>query len=168
MHKRSSIIAGVIMIAVGALFLLINLFPALAERINLAQQWPLIVVAVGVFFLLGALMGNPELAIPGMIVSGIGGILYYQNATGNWASWAFVWALIPGFAGLGTVISGLLGHRRGHSLREGGRMIVVSAVLFAVFGAFFNGFGSLGRYWPVLLILIGLWMLVLNFLNRRG
>ena len=94
------------------------------------------------------------------IVTGIGGILYVQNRTGAWASWAYVWALIPGFVGIGLLIAGTLGHKRRKSWREGGRLIVISAVLFLVFGAFFNGLGVIGQYWPVLLIGLGLWQLL--------
>ena len=65
------------------------------------MSWPLIVVAVGAGLLvLGLLVGAPEMAIPAVIVGGIGGILYYQNLSGNWASWSYLWTLIPGFSGL--------------------------------------------------------------------
>ncbi len=162
MERRGAIIGGTIMIAVGLLFLSLQLFPELANQLDIGSQWPLIVVGVGGLFLVGALLGTPPLAVPGSIVAGIGGILYYQNLTGAWATWAFVWALIPGFAGIGTVIMGLLGQRRSKNLREGGRTILVSLIMFLLFGAFFNGLGDLGRYWPVILIVIGGWLVVKN------
>lgn len=160
MEKRSSIIGGLILILVGSLFLLLQLVPGLAEQVDMARQWPLIIVAVGGFFLLAALLGTPPLAIPGSIVGGIGGLLYYQNLTGNWDSWAYAWALIPGFVGIGIFLMNLLQGRLKHGLHEGGSLMVISAIMFVVFGAFFNGLGGLGRYWPVLLILAGGWMLV--------
>lgn len=166
MHKRSSIVAGLIMILVGALFLLINLFPNVAARLDVARQWPLIIVALGGLFLLGALLGTPPLAMPGSIVTGIGGILYYQNLTGNWASWAYIWTLIPGFVGIGIILTNLLGARTRSQFREGGRLLVISAVLFVIFSAFFNGLGGLGQYWPVLLILAGVWLLFRNRFRR--
>jgi hypothetical protein len=158
MHKRSSIIVGIILILVGVLFLLAQLFPSLAINLNISQQWPLIIVSVGGLLLLSALLGTPSLAIPGSIVAGIGGILYVQNLTNTWDSWAYIWTLIPGFVGIGMLISGLLGHRRRSMWREGSRLLLISFVLFFVFAAFFNGLGSFGRYWPVLLIVAGLWM----------
>ncbi len=159
MHKRSSIIVGTILILVGVLFLVVQLFPGLAINLDIGNQWPLIVVSVGVLLLLSAFMGTPALAIPGSIVSGIGGILYVQNLTNSWSSWSYVWTLIPGFVGIGLLLAGLLGHQRVTSWREGSRLLLISAVMFVIFGAFFNGLGGLGQYWPVLLIGLGLWML---------
>lgn len=160
MHKQSSIIIGAILILVGIFLLAAQFFPGLTANLNISQQWPLIVVAVGALLLLSAFLGTPPLAIPGSIVTGIGGVLYVQNLTGAWASWAYVWALIPGFVGIGLLIAGTLGHERGTSLREGGRLILISGVMFLIFGAFFNGLGGIGRYWPVLLIGLGLWQLL--------
>ena len=160
MHKHSSIIVGTILIIIGVLFLLAQFFPNLIPNFDMSQQWPLIVVAVGALLLISAPFGTAELAIPGSIVTGIGGILYVQNVTNSWASWAYVWALIPGFVGIGLLIAGSLGHERRKSWREGGRLIVISSVLFVVFGAFFNGLGSIGQYWPILLIGLGLWQLL--------
>jgi hypothetical protein len=95
MHKRSSIVVGTILILVGILFLLVQFFPGLAASLDISTQWPLIIVGVGGLLILSAFLGTPKLAIPGSIVTGIGGILYVQNLTGAWDSWAYVWALIP-------------------------------------------------------------------------
>ncbi len=160
MHKRSSIIIGTILILVGLLFLVIQLFPGLAFNLDIGRQWPLIIVSVGLLLILGAVFGSPALAIPGSIVSGIGGILYVQNLTNTWSSWAYIWTLIPGFVGIGLVLAGLLGYQRRASWREGSRLLLISFILFLIFGAFFNGLGGLGRYWPVVLIVLGLWMLL--------
>lgn len=159
MHKRSSIIVGTILILVGLLFLLVQFFPSLAIGLDISQQWPLIIVSIGGLLILSAIFGSPTMAIPGSIVTGIGGILYVQNLANTWDSWAYIWTLIPGFAGAGLILSGLLGHRRRTAWREGARLLLISLTLFLIFGAFFNGLGALGRFWPVLLIGIGLWML---------
>lgn len=168
MHKRSSIVVGTILILVGVLFLLAQFFPGLTAVLDISLQWPLIIIAVGGLLLLSAFLGTPTLAIPGSIVTGIGSILYVQNLTDAWDSWAYAWALIPGFVGIGLVLAGLLGHNRRASWREGSRLIVISAALFLIFGAFFNGLGGLGRYWPVLLIGLGLWLLLPNRKRRRS
>jgi hypothetical protein len=99
-------------------------------------SWPLIVIGVGAAFLLfGAGTSAVGLVIPGSIVLGIGCLLYVQNLTGWWASWAFAWALIPGFTGLG-----LYGFDRLTGASEGLKtatkvLLAVSAVLFLVFAA---------------------------------
>jgi hypothetical protein len=38
--------------------------------------------------------------------------------------------------------------------------------MFAIFGSAFGGENLLGLYWPVLLILFGLWLLVSAILRR--
>ncbi len=88
MQKRGSIIVGTILILVGALFLLAQIFPSIAINLDIGRQWPLIIVTVGGLFIVSAFLGTPPLAIPGSIVAGIGMILYVQNLTGTWSSWA--------------------------------------------------------------------------------
>lgn len=161
MKTRSSIVGGLIMIVVGVLFLLLQMFPSLGHLFDMAQLWPLIIVAVGVFFLLGAVGGTPPLAIPGAIVGGIGMILYYQNLTGHWESWSYVWALIPGFVGVGLIAAGVLGRQR-RQVVEGRRLMLISLALFVVFAFFFTGFGQIGQFWPVALIGVGVWLLLGN------
>ena len=56
MKNRGSIVGGLILILVGALFLLLQAFPNLAAQFDPELQWPLLIVAVGVLFLLGALL----------------------------------------------------------------------------------------------------------------
>lgn len=159
MQKRSSIVGGLIMILVGAFFLLLQFSPTLAGQIDFTRQWPLFIMGLGIFFLLSALLGTPPLAIPGSVMTGLGVILYYQNATGDWASWSYIWTLIPGFVGIGTIVMGILGRKGKHNMREGLRLITVSLVMFVVFWAFFHGLGMIGRFWPVLLIMVGVWLL---------
>ena len=158
--RTSSIIAGLILILVGLFFLLLPFFPDLADSINIADLWPLIIVGVGSLFLLGALLGTPDLAIPGTIIAGIGLMLYYQNANDAWETWAYSWALIPGFVGVGIVIQEALKGRARKGLREGGQLIIISLVLFAVFGAFLGGLLNFTTVAALVLIGIGLWQLV--------
>ena len=159
MEKRGSIIGGIILILLGIFFLLLQFFPGLADLFNLSQQWPLIIVGAGVLFLFGALFGNPSLSVPGVIISGTGLILYYQNSTGDWSSWAYIWSLYPVFVGLGLLMMHTLQGNWRQGIREGGSLVLIGIVLFVVFAGFFNGFGGIGRFWPVLIILGGLWLL---------
>ena len=165
MEKRGSIIGGLILILVGALFLLLQAFPELAAQFDPEHQWPFIIIAVGLLFLVGAVLGTASLAVPGAIIGGIGGLLYYQNLSGNWGSWAYAWALIPGFVGLGLILMGLLDRQKRSSIRDGVRLIFISLILFAIFGGFLGGFYGLRQFWPLLLILAGIWML---WRNRSG
>ena len=109
-HRRTNLLGGIVLILVGGILLAAQLFPGLGLTLNITFSWPLILVGVGIFlFLLGLLVNEPGMAVPACIVAGIGGILYYQNETGDWASWAYAWALIPGFVGVGTILAGLFG-----------------------------------------------------------
>jgi hypothetical protein len=153
---------GVILIALGALFLLARAAPDLFGWSG-ASAWPLIIVGVGILLLLiGAATGAAGMAVPAAIVGGIGVLLFWQNATGNWQSWAYAWTLIPGFVGVGTLVAGLL-EGNSQTVQGGLWLIVISLILFAIFSAimapFVGGPIFLGRYWPVLLILLGLLLL---------
>lgn len=161
--RRTSLIGGMVLILFGALFLILQLIPGLYVWFS----WPWIIIGVGVFLLvIGSATGEPDMAIPACIVGGIGALLYYQDLTGDWDSWAYAWTLMPGFVGLGIFLSGLLGGKR-ESLREGGWLILISLGLFAAFGSFFGAIGLVGDYWPVLLILLGLLLLIRPLLRSR-
>jgi len=155
-RTRTNLILGILLILAGVYFVLVNVVPGFADIIGITFSWPVIVMLVGAGLLvIGLLTGAPDMAVPAFIVAGIGGILYYQNTTGNWGSWAYMWTLIPGFTGLGMLAAWLFGDRKKHTLRSSLDSIVTSFVLFVVFGAFFGAFRNLGPYWPVLLIVAG-------------
>ena len=160
-NRRGSLVIGLILILLGGLFLLGQLLPDLQSWVNLEFSWPWIIIGVGLLFLLaGLIAGVPDLAVPAAIIGGIGGLLYWQNQTGNWGSWAYAWTLIPGFVGVGIILAGLLGKRPGKAFQEGLNVIIVSLVLFAIFSSFLGGRNIFGPYWPVLLIVLGLWLLI--------
>ncbi len=156
--NRGSIVGGVILILVGLFFLLLPLFPNVSANLDIEQQWPLIIVAIGGLFLLGALMGAPGLAIPGSIIAGLGLLMYYQNMNDAWETWAFAWALIPGFVGIGIVIARALKGEARRGVREGSGLIIISIVLFFVFGSFLGGGFSFGLVLALFLIGFGLWL----------
>jgi hypothetical protein len=165
--NRGSIVGGVILILVGLFFLLLPLFPNVSANLDIEQQWPLIIVAIGGLFLLGALIGAPGLAIPGSIIAGLGLLMYYQNTNDAWETWAFAWTLIPGFVGVGTFLSQALDGNFRQGLRDGGRLIVISLIMFIIFGSIFGEFGSLSFAWAIGLIALGLWILARNLILDR-
>jgi hypothetical protein len=164
--RRFALVFGVVLILLGILFLAGQILPGLWGWVG-ELTWPLIVVGVGVLLLvIGVAANAPGMAVPACIVGGIGCLLYWQNATGDWASWAYAWALIPGFVGVGTILMGLWSGQ-GKPVREGAWTVLVSLILFAIFGSFFGGLFGLGKYWPVLLILLGLLSLGQYFFRQR-
>lgn len=162
--KRTSIVGGILLILVGATLLVAQIHP----DFNIQFSWPWIVIFVGLFlFSMGAAIGEPGMVVPACIVGGIGGILYYQNTTGHWESWSFLWTLIPGFVGVGIVLMNLLRGEGAQALREGGMLVLISLTLFAIFGSFLGAVGLVGDYWPVLLILLGVLILIRPVLFSR-
>jgi hypothetical protein len=165
-QSRGNLVIGLILILMGAWFLALQFVPGLGNYVNLS--WPLIIIGVGVVLLLFAVLGGvPSLAVPACIVGGIGGLLYWQNTTENWESWAYAWTLIPGFVGLGILIASLLGAETREGARGGLGLMLISLVLFLVFGSFFGAFGFIGPYWPVLLILLGALLFIRSLLGYR-
>ena len=164
-RTRSNLAIGLILVLVGAYFLGRQFFPDFV--LFRTVTWPMIVIGVGALLLvLGLLSGQPGMAVPAAVVGGIGGLVYFQNATGNWESWAYAWTLIPGFAGLGGLLAALLGDNPRQSVRWGINSILTSLVLFAIFYTIFSGKG-LGIYWPVLVIVLGVWLLIQALIRRR-
>ena len=167
-RRRTGLVGGTLLILLGLWFLLVQLVPGFEGLLNLEFSWPLFVIAAGfVLLVLGLVVGEPGMAVPACIVGGIGVLLYYQNATGNWASWAYAWTLIPGFAGVGAILAGALGDKPRQSVRDGLNLIVISAVMFVIFSSFLGGQNLLGPYWPVLLILLGLWFLIQPLFRKK-
>src|SRR5437879_1309895 len=82
---------GAGLIVVGALFLLVEAGGFYLPAVSWRHLWPLFVVIPGVLMLLGALQGRPRsagLAVPGSVITMVGLVLLYQNATNHWQSWA--------------------------------------------------------------------------------
>jgi hypothetical protein len=81
-----------------------------------------------------------------------------------------MWTLIPGFVGVGTVLTGLLGENTRRNLAHGLNLIVISAVLFLIFATFLGGLSILGDYGiAILLILLGVYVLIRGFTrSSRG
>lgn len=159
---RGQLVLGVLLILIGAWFIAQRTIPQLAEFAEMFSEWPFTVIGVGgVLLLLGLFLGAPGLAVPAAIVAGIGGILLYQETTGEWGSWSYMWTLIPGFVGVGVFLQGLLGENMSENLKHGLNLVTVSAVLFVVFATFFGKFTLLGSYGPALVVIgLGVYLLV--------
>jgi len=159
--RRLTLVGGLLFILLGAFFLVVQLVPGLEIWLDPAYWWPLVVVAPGaLLFLLALVIQVPALAVPGSIVAGIGVLLFWQNATGNWDSWAYAWTLIPGFIGIGLIITGLLSGKLRGSLGAGIWMMAISGVSFAVFGSLLGGLALPRVILPLLVIALGGLMLV--------
>jgi hypothetical protein len=115
--------------------------------------------------------GSAEMAVPACIVAGIGGILYYQNATGDWASWSYMWTLLPGLGGLGNLLSALISGSLKQEGRNAVNTIFISIILFAIFATIFGGLDILGPYKDYaligLLFAFGLWLILRGIFRKN-
>jgi MFS family permease len=136
--------------------------------------WTLFIIAPGAIMLAIGLFGPREsagLAIPGSIVSTLGGIMLFQSMLDAWATWTYVWPLLPAAVGLGLFLFGL---RVGKSdvRRVGSWMLAIGLVVFVVFAFFWEvvlGAGDLlGRdarraVLPALVIIAGILIVFSSF-----
>jgi hypothetical protein len=161
--KREGTVWGVILILVGLGLLAARFFPAWFDGLT----WPWFIIGLGALFLLvGLLTREGGFLIPAAIVAGVGGILLWQTRTGDWDSWAYMWTLIPGFIGFGMLIGGLIDPKMAPARSGAFILMLISLIGFGLFG----GLGmdlELLRYWPVLLIGLGVWFVIKALVRRQ-
>jgi len=164
-RARSAIASGTVLVALGVLLLVARVVPGFWGQLT----WPFIVIGAGVLLLVLAIAtGNAGLAVPACIVGGIGLILWWQHTHNRWETWSYAWTLIPGFVGVGALVQGLLEAKPLKALLDALWPILISAVLFVVFGSFFGG-PLFGVPWYYLaggaLIMIGVLVILRGFLK---
>ena len=164
MDNKGAIIVGVLVIALGAL-LLVNQY--LPNQFDIFSG-NFVLIGLGVIFLLSAfLTGRNGLAIPGCILAGIGAIMYGQNLPGNLFDWTYAWTLIPGFVGVGIILSGFLDRNHPHLESGGLVLLAISAAGFLLFGGALGLGWDAAQYWPVLLIVAGVVVLISALFHRK-
>ncbi|MDL1902132.1 hypothetical protein FBR02_15350 [Anaerolineae bacterium CFX9] len=135
------------LIGVGTLVLLTRVF-----NINIwnlfGNLWQLFIILPGALMLAFGLTGSPKragLLIPGAIVTGTGVLLFVQDVTNNWQSWAYAWALYPVFIGIGMILMSRRTQAEAQE-RAGRGMVMWGALTFTAFMLFFELFifGAIG------------------------
>ena len=164
----------------GGILIVLGLVFFAGQQLNIdigAATWPFYVIAPGVAMVAFGLTQRrgSGLTIAGSIVTMVGVVLLYQNATNRFESWAYAWALVgPGGSGIGML---LYGTRSGDNkmARNGFFSILTALGIFAAGFVFFEGIiGISGERLPVpawilpgAVILIGV-LLLLRGLTYRG
>jgi hypothetical protein len=160
MKNRSNLFLGILLIAIGGWLVATRQIPSLRDFTENMTGATWTIAAGALILLIGLITGAPGMAVPASIVAGVGGILYYQDQAGDYASWSYMWTLIPGFVGVGTILAGLLGENTARNISSGLRTLAFSAVLFLVFATFLGDINFLGEYGAaILLILFGVYLL---------
>lgn len=172
--EAGTVVIGVLLVLLGGAFLIAQQFGFELGDI----EWPFFIILPGLVLLAAGLLlpWGSGMLIGGSVVTAVGLVLLYQNATDHWESWAYAWALVgPGASGVGTALAGL---RTGSSsmVRAGGTQVLVGLGLFAAGYLFFEGILNIsGRQlpfpgWvvPAAVIVLGLVLVARGFTERRS
>jgi hypothetical protein len=163
-RNTGSLVGGGLLIIFGVLALIGKLF----QNFNFWETfWPFFIIGFGLLFFVGMFAGGRSvsgLAVPGTIITTIGLMLFYQNITDHWESWAYGWTVILMSVGLGIFIMGIWGQNT--SQRTSGLGVLrIGLIMFIIFGAFFEliftsgmRFGLRSIIFPIGLILLGLYL----------
>jgi len=168
---KLAILYGAVVLISGVFVLANRLIPSLHGWTNNFLSWPALFVGLGLIILFtGLITGKSIVVVIAATIAGLGGILYYANMTSDWTSWSFTWTLLPGFWGVGNIISGLVfgEQKKTHS---GINQVIISTIFFTLLAGFFGGLYLLGSYGLVILfILIGSCFLIPSLLSiyRKG
>ncbi|MDZ7291640.1 MAG: hypothetical protein ONB44_16810 [candidate division KSB1 bacterium] len=151
-NQRSAIWSGGLLIVIGALFLAINLL-----EIDWRKLWPLLVFAGAAvnFAIFIADRRNYGVLMPATILLIYGALFQYCVLEGWWHM-SELWPTFILGPGAGLLMMYLFGKR------DTG-LLIPSLVLIGLSAIFFVTLGPLrdyGQYWPVLLIIVGLLLLL--------
>jgi hypothetical protein len=156
-----SLIGGILLVIFGILALASQLFSGFNFWGTL---WPFIIIGVGAMFFIGMVAGGKStapLAIPGTIITAIGLMLFLQNISNHWESWAYGWTVILMAVGLGIYIMGAWSGDPGQRA-SGMKVLRLGTIMFIIFGAFFEmifqSFALANYLFPAALILLGLYL----------
>ena len=165
-NQKNSLVIGLFLIAIGALFVVFQFVPELRYTLRGLISWPVIIIGFGVFLVIKNLVDRDEQGlVSASVILGVGGILYWQNLYSAWGDW-YYWLLIPGFAGAGNIMAGLIKGQSSYLLQKGLWQIGLSAVLFLIFSPYLRLNWMLDEYWPVLLIAAGIFLIFKSMRNK--
>ncbi len=166
------LIFGLLLIAIGVLALVGQIFLTNVIR----YLWPFFIILPGVVVVTLALPDETGLGEPfsmiGSMVTFTGLLLFYQQLTGHWTSWAYAWALVaPIGAGVGLWLYGAV-HSYEKKAKSGRDLVRLGLIIGLVGLIFFElilnisgwGLGFIG--WPVLFIALGVFILIRGLLRR--
>jgi hypothetical protein len=142
--RTIELIAGVLLLIIGVVVLasepIIDLVTGVGIDDDVLAWWPILLVALSLFFLVPSLVGRQHrrlragMVIPGSLLAGIGGALLYTSLTDRWASWSSLWSVLPFSFGLGMYAAGWIADAPafkwiGSAIAAGG---VIAYLVFAI------------------------------------
>jgi len=177
-QRSGALVPAVILIALGILFLLINL--NVLQGVGIGQLWPIFPIVLGIGMWTQYFAGR--MRDPGLVTGGtiflLVGLFFFLftlevNVPGlgrmHWGRMADLWPAFPTIVGVALLLQWLAG-----GLRDTALLIPVAILLAVGLGGFaftlanFPTFRIIADYWPVALILIGVAVLVRSFIRPRS
>ncbi len=173
MNKRSSMVLGLFLIAVGGLALLFDVaLPLLGVRAwhwGFWRLWPTVIIGIGAFFMLIPILwprkrGLAAFLIPGAPILATGGILLFTSVFNAWRAWRWLWPVEVWSVAFGLLLAAVL-------MRN--VWLMIPAIIIGMNGLLMQ-FCALTGWWEVWAILwtmeplaVGLALLVVYFYKRR-
>lgn len=149
--NTKSLLAGIILIVVGLVILGNNLE---LFHISFRIIWPWFLIIGGALFLIGwmADRANYGLLMPASILL-IYGFVFLYGAYGEWGGMGSLWPFFLIGPGVGFLLMYFFGKKE-----EG--LLVPAGILLGLGLIFLIGKGTMKFFWPILLIVVGLLLLV--------
>jgi hypothetical protein len=146
--SNSNWIGGIFLILLGILIILVQF-----NYFDWSDLWPLVLVGVGLLFLIGFFVNHSNfgLLMPAMILLIIGTLFLYLERT-SWYNMNNLWPTFILAPGVGFFFMYFFGP-------QNNRLWIPGTILVSIAAIFFAGELSVFRYWPVLLILLGLYLI---------
>lgn len=151
-YNRNTLAFGCALIVLGLLFLAVNF-----SEFGWEEFWPLIIIAGGLVFLTAYVVDrrNYGFLMPATILT-IYGALFQTCSLTDWENMEQWWPTFILGPGLGLLAMYFGGKREIGLLVPASILIGLASIFFIVFGPL----QAFERYWPVLLILAGLGLLL--------
>ena len=146
---RSNLFSGILLILLGVI-----LFLGQFVYLHWYDSWPLLIIGIGVLFLAGFALDltNYGLLMPASILLITGTLFLYLDRT-TWHNMSYLWPTFILAPGIGFIFMFFFGPAKNHLWFPGILLITIAALFYAEQWDYL-------RYWPVLLILLGIYLLV--------
>ena len=145
--------------ALGALLIILGIFMLIVQfgYVNWGKFWPFILIIGGTLFFFGFFLNrkNFGLIMPGTILFIIG-VLFLYTSHSHWHYMEELWPTFILAPGVGLLLMFLFGPKGNAFWIPGSILVTLALIFYARFWYFF-------RYWPIVLILVGLYLIFSGF-----
>lgn len=150
-------IGGIALILLGLTFILNNL-------IGWGAGWPLFIIYGGCMVVVNMIWGDEkdDDAIVGVVTLFVIGGFFLTLTLGfiSWSDLTWAWPVFMLAPGIGLIIH-YFKSKNGDSLNGGLVLIILASIFLSI------RFYDWNLYWPVILIVIGLLIVIIDFLKKR-